>query len=85
MRKPAQPSDSERRRRQTLPAAGPARVTYGRPQRLGPGTVVAMVSMRPDTADAVLEVMQRHGLSRSGAIHHLVRLGAGLPPLPPFN
>ena len=85
MKKPAQPRDSDRpRQRQILPAV-PGRVTYGRPQRLGPGTVVAMVSMRPDTADAVLAVMQRHGLSRSGAIHHLVRLGAGLPPLPPFN
>ena len=30
-------------------------------------------------------LVKRHGLSRSGAVHHLVRLGAGLDPLPPLN
>jgi hypothetical protein len=31
------------------------------------------------------ELMQRHNLSASGAAHHLIRLGAGLPPLPPLQ
>jgi len=57
---------------------------YGRPQRSG-GSLVVMVSLRSDAAAAVLALVKRHGLSRSGAVHHLVRLGAGLDPLPPLN
>jgi hypothetical protein len=30
------------------------------------------------------ELMERHNLSASGAAHHLMRLGAGLAPLPPL-
>ena len=37
--------------------------------------------LRADAMQAVIAVMQTHNLTRSGAIHHLVRLGAGLPPL----
>jgi hypothetical protein len=46
-----------------------------------------MVSLAPDAAAAVTAYATRHGLSRSLAIHQLVRLGANLPPLdiPPFN
>jgi len=43
------------------------------------------VMLRPDAAAAVREVMKQHSLSKSGAVHHLVRLGAGLPPLPPIS
>ena len=31
------------------------------------------------------ELMERHNLSASGAAHHLMRLGAGLAPLPPLQ
>jgi hypothetical protein len=40
-----------------------------------------MTVLHPDALQAVTAVMTKHQLSRSGAIHHLVRLGAGLPPL----
>lgn len=42
-----------------------------------------MVCLRQDALDAVVAVMNAHGLSKSGAIHHLVRLGAGLKSLIP--
>jgi hypothetical protein len=47
--------------------------------------VVVMVSLRADSAAAVLDLVERHQLSRSGAAHHLIRLGAGLDPLSPLN
>jgi hypothetical protein len=53
---------------------------YGRPKRRPPSTHV-MTVLHPDALQAVTAVMTKHQLSRSGAIHHLVRLGAGLPPL----
>ena len=82
-----EPEPHRRRpRRSALPAGGNGnRRTYGRPQRLGAGAVVVMVSLRPDAAAAVLDLVRRHNLSRSGAAHHLIRLGAGLDPLPPLN
>jgi hypothetical protein len=40
-----------------------------------------MTVLRDDSLAAVQVVMAQHRLSRSGAIHHLVRLGAGLRPL----
>lgn len=42
-----------------------------------------MVCMKDDAYDAVRRVMREHNLSKSGAVHHLVRLGAGLDPLLP--
>jgi hypothetical protein len=42
-----------------------------------------MVVLRADALDAVRRVMREHNLSKSGAVHHLVRLGAGLDPLLP--
>lgn len=44
-----------------------------------------MTCLAPDAAAAVAVLMVNHNLSRSGAIHHLVRLGAGLAPLPPLD
>jgi hypothetical protein len=38
-----------------------------------------------DAAAAVREIKQLHGLTNSGAVHHLVRLGAGLTPLSPLD
>ena len=58
---------------------------YGRPQRRTGPFVAVMVHLQPDAAAAVQALVERHGLSRSGAAHHLVRLGAGLPPLHPLN
>jgi len=40
-----------------------------------------MTTLRPDAYQAVVAVMAQHNLSASGAVHHLVRLGAGLDPL----
>jgi len=42
-----------------------------------------MVCLRQDAFEAVQAVMAAHGLSKSGAVHHLVRLGAGLKSLIP--
>ena len=53
--------------------------SYGRGGR-PPGRYV-MTTLRPDAYQAVVAAMAKHNLSASGAVHHLVRLGAGLPPL----
>ena len=42
-----------------------------------------MVCLHQDALEAVIAAMAAHGLTKSGAIHHLVRLGAGLKPLIP--
>jgi len=77
-------------RRPSLPAPASPAATYGRriygqPQEPALRTVVVMVTLRPDSAAAVLKLVKKHHLSRSGAAHHLIRLGAGLPPLPPLD
>lgn len=41
--------------------------------------------VRGDVWSVVQDLVEKHGLSISGAAHHLMRLGAGLPPLHPFN
>ena len=53
---------------------------YGRRPRRRPSGHL-MVCLRPDALEAVIAVMTAHGLTKSGAVHHLVRLGAGLTPL----
>lgn len=55
---------------------------YGRPTKKRPSTHL-MVCLHQDALEAVMAAMAAHGLTRSGAIHHLVRLGAGLKPLIP--
>ena len=77
-------------RRPSLPAPdGPTvnygRRVYGRAQRRAEATVTVMVTLRPDAATAVLKLAKKHRLSRAGAAHHLIRLGAGLKPLPPLD
>ena len=42
-----------------------------------------MTTLHPDAYQAVRETMRRLGISKSGAVHHLVRLAAGLKPLNP--
>ena len=61
-------------------------IPYGRrrPEPAQPGMTV-MVALAADAAAAVQQLVAQHGLSRSGACHHLVRLGAGLAPLPPLD
>ena len=41
--------------------------------------------VRSDVWAAIQELVEANGLSISGAAHHLMRLGAGLPPLHPFD
>jgi hypothetical protein len=41
--------------------------------------------VRSDVWQVLQQLRQQHGLSISGAAHHLMRLGAGLDPLPPLN
>jgi hypothetical protein len=79
-----------RPRRPSLPVPNGPTVNYGRPvygkgQKRAKGTVVVMVSLRQDSAAAVLKLVDRHNISRGGAAHHLIRLGAGLKPLHPLD
>lgn len=53
---------------------------YGKPVP-GQPSRHCMVVLRSDSWHAVERAMAELNLSQSGAIHHLVRLGAGLPPL----
>lgn len=41
--------------------------------------------VRSDVWAVIQELVEEHSLSISGAAHHLMRKGAGLPPLFPFN
>lgn len=41
--------------------------------------------VRKDVWVVIQQLVTDHGLSISGAAHHLMRLGAGLQPLSPFN
>jgi hypothetical protein len=41
--------------------------------------------VRPDVWAVIQQLVTEHGLSISGAAHHLMRLGAGLSPLSPFK
>jgi hypothetical protein len=77
-------------RRPSLPAPdGPTvnygRRVYGKAQKRAEATVTVMVTLRSDSATAVLRLAKKHRLSRAGATHHLIRLGAGLKPLPPLD
>lgn len=41
--------------------------------------------VRSDVWSVIQQLTQEHGLSISGAAHHLMRIGAGLQPLFPFD
>jgi hypothetical protein len=58
-------------------------VPYG--SRRSPGRHYLQSCVRPDVWAAIQSLTERHGLSISGAAHHLMRLGAGLQPLFPFE
>jgi hypothetical protein len=57
----------------------PRRRAYGRTQARRPGgRAYVMTALQPDAYAAVREVMRRLGTSKSGAVHHMVRIAAGL-------
>ena len=55
--------------------------SYGRPQPRSTRSETVVCTLHPDAYEAVRETMRRLGISKSGAVHHLVRLAAGLQPL----
>lgn len=59
--------------------------SYGRPKRSGNGGFYLQACVRPDVWAVIEQLRTEHGLTISGAAHHLMRLGAGLDPLPPMN
>jgi len=67
----------------------PRRIAYGHRQHEQPrapdGGHYLQSKVRSDVWQALQQLRQQHGLSISGAAHHLMRLGAGLEPLPPLN
>jgi len=83
------PKSKPRRRSLPPPPDGPTvlygRRVYGRAQTRAETTLTVMVTLRSDSAAAVLKLAKKHRLSRAGAAHHLIRLGAGLKPLPPLD
>ena len=58
---------------------------YGEQPRSRAGRHFIQTQVRTDVYLRVREVMERHNLSASGAVHHLLRERLGLPPLPPFD
>lgn len=56
---------------------------YSRP-RLG-GTFPVYASIHSDTRDRLEHFRTLHGLTVSGAVHHLLRLQLGLQPLRPLD
>lgn len=54
-----------------------------RQQRQESDRFYAMTCLRPDAWLAVTRVMDQYEISASGAVHHLVRIAAGLEPLLP--
>jgi hypothetical protein len=49
------------------------------------GQHIISTCIRPDVWAVVQQLQADHGLTISGAAHHLMRLGAGLQPLYPFS
>lgn len=56
---------------------------YGRP--LVNGNFQVYAAIHPDTRDRLEQFRTSHGLTVSGAVHHLLRLQLGLPPLRPLH
>ena len=59
--------------------------TYGERPQISQERHYVQVMVYGDCHQQLRELMERHNLSASGAAHHLMRLGAGLDPLPPLN
>jgi hypothetical protein len=58
--------------------------SYGR-RKVAAGRNYLQVCVHDDVWAVVQRLREDHNLSTSGAAHHLMRLGAGLPPLPPLD
>ena len=65
------------------------RIAYGHRQHERPpapdGGHYLQSKVRSDVWAVLQQLRQQHALSISGAAHHLMRLGAGLEPLPPLD
>jgi hypothetical protein len=59
--------------------------SYGERPTISQERHYLQVMVYSDCHRKLRELMERHNLSASGAAHHLMRLGAGLPPLPPLD
>jgi hypothetical protein len=59
--------------------------TYGERPTVSQERYYLQVMVYDDCYRKLQALMERHNLSASGAAHHLMRLGAGLPPLPPLD
>ena len=57
--------------------------SYGERPTISQERHYLQVMVYADCHRKLRELMERHNLSASGAAHHLMRLGAGLSPLPP--
>jgi hypothetical protein len=57
---------------------------YGRPQPRTAGRITVETSLRADAYEGVQAVMERHNITASGAVHHLVRIALGIKPLEDF-
>ena len=74
--KPATPRTVRQRRRPR---------GYGERPTISQERHYLQVMVYSDCHRKLRDLMDRHNLSASGAAHHLMRLGAGLPPLPPLD
>jgi hypothetical protein len=72
---PTEPRDNRQRRSRS----------YGERPSISQNRHYLQVMVYSDCQRKVRELMERHNLSASGAAHHLMRLGAGLTPLPPLE
>jgi hypothetical protein len=65
------------------------RIAYGHRQHEQgsgrPSGHYLQAKVRGDVWAVLQQLRQQHALSISGAAHHLMRLGAGLEPLPPLD
>lgn len=59
--------------------------SYGQPKRSSNGGFYLQACVRSDVWDAIQQLRTTHSITVSGAAHHLMRLGAGLKPLPPLD
>jgi hypothetical protein len=67
------------------PPAGSRPRRYGDHPSVPQARHYVQVMVYGDCHQKLRELMERHNLSASGAAHHLMRLGAGLAPLPPLE
>ena len=58
---------------------------YGERPTISQERYYLQVMVYDDCYRKLKALMEHHNLSASGAAHHLMRLGAGLPPLPPLD